>query len=400
MVTLKRQNKKLHTDRALGGLRCSKESVKMENSEVMSVERRRAAEAARQKRIFNTRNRVIGLDRTALESQVAEKRERENVEREQDKAFESLRAIHDVLVKQQCEDEERRSAALSRELVQFRATHQRAQDSRDADLNFNQQVGSTHSPSASEEDLGPASMQVFQGGDGMDREKKIAEMEENKRVLTAQRQEREKMCLHKKSIELLWGRAQLQQDVRELQLSAAEDEHKREAQVALSKYNQAQAAERAEQQRMERMKDEGENFAEVWHMMTSDLLTECPEVAERGGGGAGPSVLRDRWKGMSAEQLSVIRRQREEQVAEKERRREAERQREAAWDSLQKGQSRQGEEEGKRERERERERRTEMDRFNTQLAKEQRAHQQYLDKSLYTNRPAVSYFKQFNNSSR
>ncbi|XP_064154976.1 RIB43A-like with coiled-coils protein 1 isoform X1 [Anguilla rostrata] len=370
---------------------------KVEDSAAMAIERRRASETARKERIFDTRNRVIGLDLSKLQRQVEEKRERERVEKVRDKAFESLSAMHDALLKQQFAEEERRRAELSQELVQFRATHQRAQDSRDADLNFKELA---LNPPVSEEELGPSSMQVFQGGDCMARERKKAQMEENERLLKAQTQEKEKMRIHKKQTELLWGRAQVQQDFRELQLDATEEKCRRDAQVALSKYNLAQAAERAQQQKMDRLKEEGENFMEVWHMMTSDLLTECPEAAERGGGGAGQRVLLDRWKGMSAEQMNAIHKQREEQLAERERLREAKRQREAAWDSLQMAQSREGEEEEKRERERERQRRTEMDRYNMQLAREQQAHQQYLEKNLYTNRPAASYFTQFGSSSR
>ncbi|KAG9335163.1 hypothetical protein JZ751_005636, partial [Albula glossodonta] len=134
-----------------------------------------------------------------------------------------------------------------------------------------------------------------------------------------------------------------------------------------------QAKEKEDQQKLDRLKEEGEKLSEVWHMMTSDLLTECPEAAEGGSGGAGQRVLLDRWKGMSEEQLSTIRKQREEQLAEKERQRDLERQRDAVWDSLRMIQSRTGEEEERREREGERERRTEMDRYNLQLAREQHA---------------------------
>lgn len=67
------------------------------------------------------------------------------------------------------------------------------------------------------------------------------------------------------------------------------------------------------------MRKEGKEMAEVWHMVTSDILTECPKAAERqvdGGPVGGPRVLTDRWRGMSPVQLSAIRRQREEQRLE------------------------------------------------------------------------------------
>lgn len=52
-----------------------------------AVERRRAAEAERKIRIFNTRIRVIGVDQDALDKQVWEKKQQQNTKRQQDKAF-------------------------------------------------------------------------------------------------------------------------------------------------------------------------------------------------------------------------------------------------------------------------------------------------------------------------
>lgn len=67
------------------------------------------------------------------------------------------------------------------------------------------------------------------------------------------------------------------------------------------------------------MREEGGGLAEMWHMLTSDMLTECPEAAEREVGRDGPHrVLTDRWRGMSAEQLSDIHRKREEQRVERQ----------------------------------------------------------------------------------
>lgn len=55
-------------------------------------------------------------------------------------------------------------------------------------------------------------------------------------------------------------------------------------------------------------------------MVTSDLLTECPEVALKEGMGSAeaPRVLPDRWKGMSSEQLNAIYKLRAEQCADRE----------------------------------------------------------------------------------
>lgn len=61
--------------------------VPMGESSMKTVERRRAAEVARQKRIFSTRNRMIGLDVHVLEQQVAERRARQEAEQQREMAY-------------------------------------------------------------------------------------------------------------------------------------------------------------------------------------------------------------------------------------------------------------------------------------------------------------------------
>lgn len=63
-----------------------------------------------------------------------------------------------ALLQQDREEEERRCAIYS-DLAQYRATHQRVEDSRDADLKCNQQGASKFT--IPEAQLGPSSMQVF-----------------------------------------------------------------------------------------------------------------------------------------------------------------------------------------------------------------------------------------------
>lgn len=73
-----------------------------------------------------------------------------------------LRRSHDEALVQQEREEEEKRAALDRELVQYRAIHQRVEESRDADLKCDLKGAFTFS--TPEADLGPASMQVFQVG--------------------------------------------------------------------------------------------------------------------------------------------------------------------------------------------------------------------------------------------
>ncbi|KAL1020922.1 hypothetical protein UPYG_G00006430 [Umbra pygmaea] len=377
----------------------------VDNSADLAVERRRAAEAERHARIFNTRHRVMGLDLKTLKQQVGERKEREEMESQRERAFDMLRLTQDQVLMQQQQEVEETRAELNRELIQYRAIKQRPEDSRDADLNTDQQAALGLSIRIPEAELGPASMQVFQG-EGIDNnERKRAQIEQMERALRAQREESEKLKRENTHRELLKAKALVQRDLRAVQLDAMEEECKRAARIALNNYHHAQAAERAEKERKERVKKEGEDMAEVWHMVTSNILTECPEAAQREVGGAGEPVggarvLTDRWRGMSPEQLSAIYKQREEQRLERERLREIEKQRDAAWDLQRMTLAREAEEEERKALELQKKKREQMDRYNDQLAREQRQHQQFLDKQLYTNRPTAQYFAQFNRSSR
>ncbi|KAI7794230.1 RIB43A-like with coiled-coils protein 1 isoform X1 [Triplophysa rosa] len=365
--------------------------------EPRAVERRRSAEADRRSRILNPRARVIGVDLPALNRQVQEKRERLEMEKQRDMAYDLLRLSLDEMAMQQKHEEEELRRELGRDLVQYRTIYQRAEDSRDADINYDRQGAPDVSISA----LGPASMQVFQGEDVNEGERKRAEMEMNEKTLRAQMEEREKQKRLHKNRELITVRVLVENDLKAVQLDALKEECRRAARIALSQYNQTQAEERNEKKRQEKLRIVGSEQAEVQYMVTSDLLTERPDAAKRmTQSSEGSRVLPDRWKGMTPRQLSDIQRQRERQRFEKERQKEAEKQREQAWDHLLMEQSRQQEREERIERELERERRIQLEKYNRQLAREQQAHRQHLDKQLYTNRPSVEYFTQFNRSSR
>ncbi len=65
-----------------------------------------------------------------------------------------------MAMQQKKEDDELRRE-LAHDLVQYRAINQRAEDSRDADINYSRQAAPDASISVSDSALGPASMQVF-----------------------------------------------------------------------------------------------------------------------------------------------------------------------------------------------------------------------------------------------
>ncbi|XP_019945058.1 RIB43A-like with coiled-coils protein 1 [Paralichthys olivaceus] len=364
-----------------------------------AVERRRSAESARKARIFNTRLRVMGLDAEVLSQQIQEKKLQQNIERQRDKAFDKQREYHNVAQLQQDTDDREKRAALHTDLVQYWATQQRVEDSRDADLKCG--LKGAFRITIPESELGPASMQMFQGeGIGEERVRR-EQMKNTERELRAQREDNARMHMGNKHREMLVSRELVCQDLREVQQADLEEECKKAIRIAYNDYNRALAVEKAEKLMEQRRREERENLAEIRHTLTSDMMTECAEAAEREvGGGKALRTLTDRWKGMSPQQLSAIHGERETQCRERQRQRDAEKIQDAAWDLQLLRLSREADEEEARAAELRRQTRIQMDLYNMQLAREQQAHQEYLDKKLYTNKPTKDYFYQFNTSSR
>ncbi|XP_068181207.1 RIB43A-like with coiled-coils protein 1 [Antennarius striatus] len=359
-----------------------------------AVDRRRSADAARKSRILNTRLRVMGLDLDALNKQVQEKKLKKNMEMNRDRAFDKLREYHNDMLLQQDADGSKKRAALRTDLTQYWAAQE--QDSQDADIKCD--LKGAFSISFPESELGPASMQIFQGEGIGEEQKKREQMKKTQTDLLAQMQDNEQRLLRDKHREMLISKELVHQDFKRVQLQALEMECKKDAQIALHNGNQALAAAQAEKMKEQDRREEMQNLAEMFHTLTSDMMTEA---AERDvGGRRPPRPLIDRWKGMSPEQLSAIHRKREEQRIERQRQRHAEKVQNAAWELHLLKLSREAEEGDKRAEDLRREKRIQMDHYNKQLARDQQAYQEFLNKKLYTNKPTEDFFTQFNTSSR
>ncbi|KAK7916202.1 hypothetical protein WMY93_011963 [Mugilogobius chulae] len=345
-----------------------KVDLPVDQSSQNAVERRRAAESARKDRIFNTRLRVMGLDLQALGQQ------------------------QDEVLVQQDNNEKQKRTDLQSDLTKFWSTHQRLEDSHSADLNSHLMGASTLSVPESE--LGPASMQIFEGENQGVEDRKKEQMKITERNLRTQKEdnERRRMAEKHRGADVCGPPESGDECTRGgVQKSVL---------CGLGQLNHALAAEQAERKREERRQEERENLAEMWHTVTSDMMTENAEAAEQPGGGRPPRVLTDRWKGMSPSQLNAIHKEREAQCEEKQKQQDKERSLNTSFGLLLLKSSQAAEEEEQREAQLRRDRRMAMDAHNRLLAKEQQTHQEYLDKILYTNKPTKDYFRQFNTSSR
>ncbi|XP_072306076.1 RIB43A-like with coiled-coils protein 1 [Eucyclogobius newberryi] len=364
-----------------------------------AVERCKAVESARKERIFNPRLRVMGLDLQALQQQVQDRKHQQHLERQRDKAYDFLRLNQDEALVQQDNNEKQRHADLQSDLTKFWSTFQRVEDSRDVGPHSDLKGAVTLSVPESE--LGPASMQIFEGEDQGAEVRRKEQMKITERNLRTQKEDNERRRMAEQHKDTLTGLGLMYEGHRSAEMCELEEECRRASRIALDNYNHALATEQAERKREEHRREERMNLAEMWHTATSDMMMECAEAAERRPrGGRPPGVLTDRWKGMSPAQLSAIHKEREAQCEEKQKQQDKERGLRASFGLQLLRSSHAAEEEEQREAELMRQKRVEMDLNNRLLAKEQQTQQEYLDKILYTNKPTKDYFRQFNTSSR
>ncbi|XP_036029752.1 RIB43A-like with coiled-coils protein 1 [Onychomys torridus] len=368
--------------------------------EIAAVEARRSREKERQCRFFNVRNRVMGVDVHALNYQVEERKLREAMEQSKDMAY-GTKHVHYDLVAQMLEKEEaERACRLSKKVQDFREQRQQFRNGQECDFwDPKQQVQEFPVPYYdSGTYFGPASMQYFHGEDPERASRLKMQQEQLRYNLERQLQEQQAARDEEVRAALLSDQLRLAVNTRAAELARLEESCRAAMRTAMANANKAQAAKKALQQRREQQQQQEAKLKEIKKQVTSDLLTENPQAAQRP---QNPHrVLPYCWKGMTAEQRAAIRKTQETQRQEKKEQRRVEKSLEAEWGRQTVRLAEAALELEEQERQLCAEFRRGLGSFNKELAREQAAQQNYLNSVIYTNHPTAQYYLQFNTSSR
>lgn len=368
--------------------------------EAAVIERRRNLEEERKSRIFNAKTRLIGVDVQALTQQVNDRKQWEEREKRRNEAFaaDAIRAdrIAELLQCRQEHDIRQLNIALN----EFRTLHQQPSNRREWDLNDPDSLKKACPARVNDNDprCGISSMQRFDGEDLNSKARAKYQAEQRRQWVEQQIHERQLADENQKKADHLYELKMRELDQRACELQIAEEACRKAVLQATKDFNLAQARELAARHAVEKQQEDDDRKTEMANMLYGDLLTENPAVAQSS---FGPHrVVPDRWKGMTPEQTAEIRRVQELQRTEAQRLREDERRRNEEFARQQLAHDRAVE---LLEREYQRNRRqlnTQMADENKRLSAEQKAHQEYLNKDVYTNKPTAAYFMQWNTSSR
>lgn len=368
--------------------------------EASAIERRRNLEEQRKSRIFNAKTRLIGVDVQALGQQVNDRKQWEEREKRRNEAFaaDAIRAdrIAELLQRRQEYDIRQLNIALN----EFRALHQQPSGRREWDLNDPDSLKKDCPARVSDDDprCGISSMQRFDGEDLNTKARAKYQAEQRRQWVEQQMRERQQAEENQKRADRLYELKMRELDQRACELQFAEEACRKAVLQATKDFNLAQARELEAKRAVEKQQEEDDKKTEMANMLYGDFLTENPAVAQSA---FGPHrVVSDRWKGMTPEQIAEIRRVQEVQRNEAQRLRDEERRRNEEFDRQRVAHDRAAE---LLEREQERMRRQLLAQVadeNRRLGAEQKAHQDYLNKDVYTNKPTAAYFMQWNTSTR
>ncbi|KFO23102.1 RIB43A-like with coiled-coils protein 1 [Fukomys damarensis] len=380
--------------------------------EVAATEARRNREKDRQTRFFNVRNRVMGVNVEALNNQVEERKLQEVTERNKEAAYDTKKVQYDLVVQMLEKEEAKRARRMAKKIQNFRQQKQEFKNRWEFELQDAAQfqripVHFQEFPAQFQEFpacfsdkgpfSGPASMQCFLGED-LDRASFLRMQQQQFRSnLERQLQEQQQVKAEEKYADMLSDQLQQAMDIRAAQMARLE-----ESCIAMmsarANDNKAQAAKLAEQQRQEHQCQQEANLSDIQKQITSNLLTENPQVAQHLM--APHRVLPYCWKGMTLQEQADIRKAQEEQRHEKEAQRQAEQALDTEWANQTISLAQAALELEEQERELCAEFQRGLGSFNEQLAKDQKAQQNYLNSVIYTNQPTAQYYLQFNTSSR
>lgn len=369
-------------------------------AEAAAIEQRRHRELQKQRRVFDARLRLIGIDTEALDKQVKDRKIQETLQKASDDSIAAEMIKNDkilcILDERQIRDIRNQNKALS----EFRQQFQQPETRREFDL-YDPQALKKDTPARladSDPRCTVSGLQKFMGEDLNKENRSKFQKEQTREWLLQQQKDWKNALADKKFADDLHDKHRMEFDQRAMELEKAEVATKRAICINNMEFNKALAAELKEKRKLEHDQELEDNLTEIRNLLQGDLLSENPQQAVSSFGGG--QLITDRWKGMTQEQLKEIRTIQMQQVLEKKRLEEEERQRNAEWDRKRVQAARAELLFERHQRRQNRELRRELDNFNAQLSQEHKSRSDYLDEEVYTNFPSGQYYTQFNTTAR
>jgi len=374
--------------------------IPLDRKEAAAIQRRKQLEIERQSRIFNAKQRLIGVDKQGIDQQINDNKVMRETEKARNDAYMRDMVRNDNIAVLLGQREAKDVRSLNKCVNDFRVRYQQPETRREYDLYDPNSKKKDQPARISDDDprCTLSSMQKFQGEDLSSKRREKMQQEQRREWAMQQLKEKQNAIQQQKEADRLYDLKRVELDMRSLELEASERATRRNIAISEKNFNLKQAQEKSMQDAKQKEEEEMDNYTEISNQAFGDFLTENPQTAISALGKH--RVITDRWKGMSDAQLEEIRKTQEAQRQDKIRSQEEESQMNLEWDRQRMIETKAGTIMEQRQERLRRQLRKEQDDANKYLNQEQKAHQKFLDKEVYINPPTGQYFMQFNTTSR
>ncbi|XP_017059421.1 RIB43A-like with coiled-coils protein 2 [Drosophila ficusphila] len=288
--------------------------TKQDLDDAMKLQKREQYEDERKRRIFNAKQRLYGLDLETLDKQILEKKKQRTAQEECDKKFEEQEQLQKRLISAQEKELEKKQRMVDSDLNYYRCRYQRKEQRREFDLNDPDFLKKARPTRVADNDiaLGVSSAQIFQGEDLYNTERKVRQREQQRAWLDQQVQERKRAEEARKQADnlLMENVGCRDQHLQEM----AKSDHQMRNQVIqrVRQFNINMAKQKQMDREREKREKYEDDMAEIYNMLSSDMLTENPDVAQSR---TDPNKkIAFMYRGMTPEELRVFRLGQEQQL--------------------------------------------------------------------------------------
>lgn len=364
----------------------TKEDLKL----MMKREYRQRHEQARKERIFNPRQRIIGIDKMALDEHVHLKqherlaRQKEDLcfTIEQDRQTDALNTELNQLAEENLQRE--------RELNEYRCKFQRKEHGDSFDLNDPKYLRK----------MSPTDGLSWLGEDPSNLHRIHMQREQQKSWLQQQIYEKNLSNQHMTDAENAIQMKALSEDEQMKRNVEMEQKKRQQIQIETAKYNYALAQAQREKGMQKRRREDEDNMAEIMNHLSSDMLNERKDTGVESSVFGGARRIPTMYRGMTDEEVTNIRHEQLRQIEEKLAQSEKIRKSNRLYDELMTQRNNLMEIEERNLKNHKEQMITEQNMMNARLLEEQKERKRHLDQAVYTFQPDEKYFEQFNTTTR
>lgn len=357
---------------------------------ILKRDYRQRQEQIRRGRIFNPKQRLIGIDKTALDQLVEEKQQKNVFKQKEEIRFSLEQNRLNEMIDSQLNEAHAEQQRIQCEMNEFRNRFQQKEQTREFDLND------------------PLHIRKMSASDsfrwlGLDPDcvhRKKMQQEQQKSWLNQQILEKMEAKMESSQVEIAMETCALNQEAQMQNNERTKQIHRQKNQLDTARFNQS-LAQAQKQKRLEARRHEDEdNLAEIMNSLCSDMLTENKESGVYLSLFGGSRITTSMYRGMTDEQLHEIRSEQLQQIKDKQSNKAKQKENDLLFDENDKNRLKLFEIQEQEIQKKRNHLFSLQNSTNMHLQSHQKQRNHYLNKNVYKFTPTEDFFNQFNTTSR